>query len=93
MVTLLVSRGDELVGATASSVGEASAVRVRVGDGTETNVAKGVFVIAGSIVAVGAEAMPQNWASRSPLEAEYRVELGEKFSEITGCLTVLSGQE
>lgn len=93
MVTLLVSNGDELVGTTASRVDEASAAGVRVGDGTKPNVAEGVFVIAGGIVAVGAETMPQNCASSSPFEALYKDDSVEKFSESAGCLTVPSGQE
>ena len=64
-----MSKGEELVGTTGSRVGDASAARVKVGDGIETSVANGVFVIAGGIVAVGAEAIPQNCASSSPFEA------------------------
>jgi hypothetical protein len=90
---LLVSRGDEAIVVAAPTVGEPSATGVKDGDGIEMSVAKGVFVVAGGIVAVGAEAMPQSWASNSPFEAEYSDDSVEKFSESSGCLIVPSGQE
>jgi hypothetical protein len=90
---LLVSKGDAAIGDAASRVGEACTSGVRVGDGIEISVANGVFVVAGGMVEVGTEAIPQNWASSSPLEAEYKGDSIEKFSDSSGCLTVLSGHE
>ena len=77
----------------ASTVGVRSTAGVKVGDGIETSVATGVFVIAGAIVEVGAEAMPQSCPSNSPFEAEYRDDSVEKFYDSSGCLIVPSGQE
>jgi hypothetical protein len=70
-------------------VGEASLVGVR--DGVTAEAVGGGDILTGAIVEVGWEAIPQNCESRSVFEAEYSVDSVEKFSEISGCLTVPSG--